>query len=147
MKLKEIIKTQKQIEEMGYRIENNIIEVVDINTIAHFGNVTCFEIGCTNVYPMSAYNNINNLGYIVKTNQNAIAKHGSSLFQGKSLDGFGVNNDDDFKQDRLAVLGIEDADHNLSKNEEDLFKDLYKFIDGKFKQRDIDIFNLVALIV
>jgi DNA-directed RNA polymerase specialized sigma subunit len=83
---------------------------------------------------------INNLGYIVKTNQNAIAKHGSSLFQGKSLDGFGVNNDDDFKQDRLAVLGIEDADHNLSKNEEDLFKDLYKFIDGKFKQRDIDIF-------
>lgn len=66
MKLKEIIKTQKQIEEMGYRIENNIIEVVDINTIAHFGNVTCFEIECTNVYPMSAYNNINNLGYILR---------------------------------------------------------------------------------
>lgn len=66
MKLKEIIKTQKQLEEMGYRIENNIIENVDINTIAHFGNVTCFEIGCTNVYPMSSYNNINNLGYILR---------------------------------------------------------------------------------
>lgn len=66
MNLKDIIKTQKQVEEMGYRIENNIIENVDINTIAHFGNVTCFEIGCANVYPMSAYNNINNLGYILR---------------------------------------------------------------------------------
>ena len=66
MKLKEIIKTQKQLEEMGYRIENNIIEDVNVNTIAHFGNVTCFEIGCTNVYPMSAYNNISNLGYIIR---------------------------------------------------------------------------------
>lgn len=66
MKLKEITKTQKQLEEMGYKIENNIIENVDINTIAHFGNVTCFEIGCTNVYPMSAYNNISNLGYVIR---------------------------------------------------------------------------------
>ena len=66
MKLKEIIKTQSQLEEMGYKIENNIIENVDVNTIAHFGNVTCFEIGCTNVYPMSAYNNIGNLGYIIR---------------------------------------------------------------------------------
>jgi hypothetical protein len=66
MKLKEIIKTQKQLEEMGYKIENNIIENVDINTIAHFGNVTCFEINCTNVCPMNAYNNIGNLGYIIR---------------------------------------------------------------------------------
>ena len=66
MKLKEIIKTKKQLEEMGYSIENNIIENVDINTIAQFGNVTCFEIGCTNVCPMSTYNNINNLGYILR---------------------------------------------------------------------------------
>lgn len=83
---------------------------------------------------------INNLGYVVKTNQYAVDKLGSGVLQGKSLDGFGVNNDDDFKQDRLAILGIEDANHDLVKNEEDLFKDLYKFIDGKFKQRDIDIF-------
>lgn len=66
MKLKNIIKTQKQIEEMGYRIENNLIEDVNINTIAHFNNVTCFEIGCSNVYPMSGYNNIGNLGYILR---------------------------------------------------------------------------------
>lgn len=83
---------------------------------------------------------INNLGYTVKTNQHAINKYGSSAFQGQSLDSFGVNTDDDFKQDRLGILGIEDANHDLSKNEEELFKDLYKFIDGKFKQRDIDIF-------
>lgn len=66
MKLEDIIKTQKQIEEMGYKIENNLIEDVNINTIAHFGDVTCFEIGCSNVYPMSRYNNIGNLGYIVR---------------------------------------------------------------------------------
>ena len=66
MKLKEIIKTQKQLEELGYSIENNIIENVNVNTIAHFGNTTCFEIGCINVCPMSTYNNIGNLGYIIK---------------------------------------------------------------------------------
>ena len=66
MNLKNIIKTEKEIREMGYEIENNIIEKVDINTIAHFGNVTCLEIGCTNVYPMSTYNNIGNLGYVLR---------------------------------------------------------------------------------
>lgn len=66
MKLKEIVKTQKQIEEMGYKVENNIIEDLNINTIAHFGNLTCFEIRCSNVYPMSGYNNISNLGYILR---------------------------------------------------------------------------------
>lgn len=66
MELKDIIKTKKQIEESGYKIENNFIEKVDINTIAHFGNLNCFEIMCTNVCPMSGYNNIQNLGYIIK---------------------------------------------------------------------------------
>lgn len=66
MKLEDIIKTQKQIEEMGYKIENNYIDHVDVDTIAHFGNLTCFEIMCTNVCPMSAYNNIGNLGYIIR---------------------------------------------------------------------------------
>ena len=66
MKLKDIIKTQKQIEEMGYKIENNTIENLNVNTIAHFGNLTCLEIRCSNVYPMSCYNNISNLGYILR---------------------------------------------------------------------------------
>lgn len=82
---------------------------------------------------------INNLGYIVKTNWNTVKKEGSKL-NALSLDGFGLNDEDDLKQDRLAILGIEDADFEISKDEEELFKDLYKFIDGKFKQRDIDIF-------
>lgn len=44
MKLKDIIKTQKDIEEIGYKIENNFIEDVNINTIAHFGNVTWYYV-------------------------------------------------------------------------------------------------------
>ena len=66
MKLEDIIKTEKEITEMGHIIENSIIENININTIAHFGNVTCFEIMCANVYPMSNYNNIKNLGYLIR---------------------------------------------------------------------------------
>ena len=66
MKLQDIFKTKKDIDAIGYSIENNIITNVNINTIAHFGNTTCFEIGCTNVYPMSCYNNTQNLGYILR---------------------------------------------------------------------------------
>lgn len=66
MKLNDIIKTKKIIEDMGYSIENNIIEFVEINTIAHFGNCTCFEIICSNVCPMSSYNNTKNLGYLMR---------------------------------------------------------------------------------
>ena len=66
MKLKDIILTKEQIEPMGYCIENNIIESVDVNTIAHFGNCNCFEIQCSNVWPMSGYNNTRNLGYLIR---------------------------------------------------------------------------------
>lgn len=66
MKLKDIILTKEQIESMGYCIENNIIESVDVNTIAHFGNCTCLEIACSNVWPMSGYNNTRDLGYLIK---------------------------------------------------------------------------------
>ena len=67
MKLSEITKSKKQIEEMGHSIENNVIVSVDINTIAHFGNCTCFEISCKDVCPMSTYNNTRNLGLLVKS--------------------------------------------------------------------------------
>lgn len=66
MKFEDIIKTKKQVEEMGHSIENNVIERVDVNTVAHFGNLTCFEIICSNVCAMSNYNNIGNLGYIIR---------------------------------------------------------------------------------
>lgn len=61
-----IIKTKSQIEEMGYGIENNIIEKVDVNCIGHFGNCVTFEIQCKNVYAMCHYNNTANLGFIIK---------------------------------------------------------------------------------
>lgn len=66
MKFEDIIKTKEQIKEMGHSIENNMIEYVDVNTIAHFGNVTCFEIVCSNICAMSSYNNLCSLGFIIK---------------------------------------------------------------------------------
>lgn len=66
MCLDEIIKTKQELENMGYCIENNIIEFININTIAHFGNCTCLEISCSNVWPMSSYNNTRSLGYLIK---------------------------------------------------------------------------------
>ena len=66
MKLNDVIKTENQIKALNHSIENNMIERVDINVIAHFGNCPCFEIMCKNVFPMSNYNTTKNLGYIVK---------------------------------------------------------------------------------
>ena len=82
---------------------------------------------------------INNLSYTIKTNQYAVDKLGSTMLTGMSLDSFGVNSDDDFKQDRIAALGVEDPNY-MSKSNEESWEDLYKFIERKFKQRDIDIF-------
>lgn len=65
--LKSIIKTEHQLKDLGYSIENNIIEKVNVNTIARFGNVTSFEIYCQNVIPYSGYNNISNIGYVIQS--------------------------------------------------------------------------------
>ena len=73
MKLKDIIKTEKEIKKYGDEygidivIENNLIRDVRIKTIAHFGNITCFEIMCNNVRAMGGYNNKKNIGYIIKS--------------------------------------------------------------------------------
>jgi hypothetical protein len=66
MKLSDIIKKKADIDAIGYDVDNNIITHININIIAHFGNSTCFEIACSNVYPMSCHNNTNNLGYILR---------------------------------------------------------------------------------
>lgn len=66
MKLNDIIKTQKDIITDGNSIENNIIETVDINVIAHFGNCSCFEITCSNVGCFQGYNNTQNLGFLIR---------------------------------------------------------------------------------
>lgn len=84
-------------------------------------------------------NDINTVSYTMKTNWYAIKK-GDAHLNGISLDGFGFDADDDFKQDRLAQLGVEDPNYNMGRNEEDQWKDLYKIIENSFKKRDIDIF-------
>ena len=66
MKLNDIIKTQSDIMADGNSIENNIIEAVNINVIAHFGNCPCLEITCSNVGAFSGYNNIGNLGWLIR---------------------------------------------------------------------------------
>ena len=42
--LKSIVKTEAELKEMGYGVQNNIIEYVNINNIGHFGNSACLEI-------------------------------------------------------------------------------------------------------
>ena len=64
--LDSIIKTKEEIGALGHSVENNVIEYIDVNTIAHFGNVTCLEIVCSNVCPMSTYNNTRSLGYLLR---------------------------------------------------------------------------------
>lgn len=64
--LKDIIKTEAEIIEMGHGIANNIIENVDINIVAHFNNCVCFEVICSDVVPMSGYRNTANIGAILK---------------------------------------------------------------------------------
>lgn len=64
--LNSIIKTKEEVEKLGCCVENNVIDYIDINTIAHFGNVTCLEVVCSNVCPMCTYNNTGNLGYLLR---------------------------------------------------------------------------------
>ena len=66
MKLDDIIKTDKDIITDGNIIENNIIEIVNINVIAHFGNCPTFEITCSNVGCFQGYNNTQNLGFLIR---------------------------------------------------------------------------------
>lgn len=65
--LKSIVKTEAELKEMGYGVQNNIIEYVDINTIGHFGNSACLEIMCSNICAMHGYNNTGNIGYLIRS--------------------------------------------------------------------------------
>ena len=55
----EILKSEKDFPDN--KIENNVVESVKVDTIAHYGNITSFEIRCRNIIPYSGRNNINNL--------------------------------------------------------------------------------------
>lgn len=82
---------------------------------------------------------INTIASVVNTNRYAINKMGSGMLSAVSIDR-GLDSDDDFKQDRLSVIGKEDPNYNLTKSEEENWNMLYSLIEKNFKQRDIDIF-------
>lgn len=84
-------------------------------------------------------NDINSYSYSMKTNWYGISKMGSTLLSTVSLDGM-INDDGDFKSDHLKALGSEDKNYNLTGTEEDNWNALYKLIESKYKQRDIDVF-------
>lgn len=64
--VKDIVHNEQYIKSAGYEVENNVIKAIDINIIARFGNIPCLTIMCENIYPYSSYNNIENLGYLLK---------------------------------------------------------------------------------
>lgn len=85
-------------------------------------------------------NDINNYSYSLKTNWYGISKMGSGLLTAVSLDGMSRDEEGDFKNDHLKYLGAEDKNTNLTGTEEDNWNALYKLIESKYKQRDIDVF-------
>jgi hypothetical protein len=64
--VKDITYNLNDIEKKGYGVENNIIKEIDINIIAHFGNIPCLTIMCENIMPYGHYNDIHRLGYLLK---------------------------------------------------------------------------------
>ena len=92
----------------GYRVQQQILN--DINEYSH-------SLSGTNWYA---------------------AKNFADQLDAVSIDGFSRDDDDDFKQDHLSMLGVEDAP--MSRDDEKQWNILYKLIENTFKQRDVDIF-------
>lgn len=61
-------RTEKEIREKigNCFIENNVIEDIDINIIAHFGNTVSLDMLCYNIRPLPLYNSTSNIGYIIR---------------------------------------------------------------------------------
>ena len=79
-------------------------------------------------------NDINKYGHSLSgTNSYASKEYGTALLDAVSLDG--IPTDDDFKQDRLAALGVEPRGEKY-----DAWESLYKLIEKTFSVRDVDIF-------
>ena len=55
----------KDVLDNGYSVENNLVSL-DIHVIGHFGNSVSLVIAPKNVIQYSAYNNTENIGFIVK---------------------------------------------------------------------------------
>ena len=66
-----IVITEKEIRNQlgnysNIEVEDNVIESIDVNVIAHFGNTVGIEMNCRNISPLPLYNNTGNIGYIVR---------------------------------------------------------------------------------
>ena len=66
MKIEKIIKTKEEIEGMGYKIENNIIESIDVRTIGHFNNITTLRLCLSNCTLLSDNNMTGILHLMIK---------------------------------------------------------------------------------
>ena len=55
----------KDVLAKGYSVENNLVSL-DVQVIGHFDNSVSLVIAAKNVIPYSAYNNTENIGFIIK---------------------------------------------------------------------------------
>lgn len=86
-------------------------------------------------------NDINSLSHDLSgTSDYAVKKYGVEVLDAISIDGLPRDEDNEFKQDYLASMGVIDADANLTRDEKKQWDLLYKIIEDKFKQRDVDVF-------
>lgn len=66
MRLENAIINRSFVEAMGATVENNVIKSVNVDIVGHFGNAVCLEILCKDVRPVSMYQNIGNIGYVIR---------------------------------------------------------------------------------
>ena len=64
---KDIVKTEETLKELGYRIENNIIEKIDVNIVGHFGNITTLEVFLKDCCLFSQYSLGRAFPYVIKS--------------------------------------------------------------------------------
>lgn len=63
--LESIIKTEAEVRNLGFGIQNNIIERVDVDIVGHFNNSTSLTVTCQDII-VTGYNNTQNLGYLIR---------------------------------------------------------------------------------
>lgn len=64
---KDICKTQKELLEKNFSIENNILKSIEINLIAHFGNIATLEMFFEDCCLFSNYNLGTTIPFILKS--------------------------------------------------------------------------------
>lgn len=85
-------------------------------------------------------NDMNELSHTLSgTNWYATKNYGDKL-DAFSLDGILGDDNGEFKQDRLAILGVSDADWELNGDESKQWKSLFDLLEKMFTQREVNIF-------